>query len=193
MFSDSRCKDASDLFPFFHSSATKLFACWIVTELWSFTRKSDLVIRALNRARFCVVCALNCARILVVRSPHSAPFPTQREHRDDDGAAGGRRHSTCHGDVAVVPRVVVDKRRAVRHASDLVAVVPPRHDARPVRRVLSQPVVRLAEVVENVARADNKRDHDGRQRRPRRTSTTTTTDVTDDHDDHDGRHHTRFV
>ena len=33
------------------------FACWIVTECWSFTRKSvpDLVIRALNRARILVV------------------------------------------------------------------------------------------------------------------------------------------
>ena len=46
------------------------FACWIVTEFWSFTRQSvpRLVIRALNRARFCVVCALNCAQILVVRT-----------------------------------------------------------------------------------------------------------------------------
>ena len=46
------------------------------TKFWSFTRK-----------RFCVVCALNCARILVVRALdcaqfllHPALFPTQLEH-----------------------------------------------------------------------------------------------------------------
>ena len=44
----------ADLCPCFHQSPTKLcpdlvsFACWIVTKFWSFTRKSDLVIRALN-------------------------------------------------------------------------------------------------------------------------------------------------
>ena len=64
----------ADLCPCFHRSATKLcpdlvsFACWIVTEFWSFTHKSDLVIHALNRARFCVICALNYAQILVVRA-----------------------------------------------------------------------------------------------------------------------------
>ena len=61
------------------------FACWIVTEFWSFTRKSvpHLVIRVLNCARFCVVCALNCARFFVVRALdcaqfllHPALFPT---------------------------------------------------------------------------------------------------------------------
>ena len=63
----------ADLCPCFHQSPTKLcpdlvsFACWIVTEFWSFMRKSvpHLVIRTLNCARFCGVCALNCARILV--------------------------------------------------------------------------------------------------------------------------------
>ena len=64
------------------------FACWIVTEFWSFTCKSvpHLIIRALNCARFCVVCALNCAQILVVRTLdcaqfllHPALFPTQLE------------------------------------------------------------------------------------------------------------------
>ena len=44
------------------------FACWIVPEFWSFTRKDDLVVRAPNCARFLVVCALNCAWILVVRT-----------------------------------------------------------------------------------------------------------------------------
>ena len=95
VFSDSRCKNAckmlADLCPCFHRSPTKLcpdhvsFACWIVTEFWSFTHKSvlDLVIHALSCARFCVVCAVNCARILVVRLLdcaqfllHPALFPT---------------------------------------------------------------------------------------------------------------------
>ena len=59
---------------------------------------------------------------------------------------------TDQRDVTVVPRVVVDERRAVAHAGDLVAVVPPRHHARLVARVLTQPVVGLAEVVQNVSR-----------------------------------------
>ena len=86
MFSDSRCKNAckmlADLCPCFHRSPTKLcpdhvsFACWIVTEFWSFTHKSvpDLVICALNCARFCVICTLNCARILVVRALDCAQY-----------------------------------------------------------------------------------------------------------------------
>ena len=55
--------------PLFSSIAQK-------TKFWSFTRK-----------RFCVVCALNCARILVVRALdcaqfllHPALFPTWLEH-----------------------------------------------------------------------------------------------------------------
>ena len=84
VFSDSRCKHACNCLQIcahvfinrpqnctktsFHSRER------IVTEFWSFTRKSDLVIRALNCARFCVVCALNCARILVVRALDCAQF-----------------------------------------------------------------------------------------------------------------------
>ena len=61
------------------------FACLIVTESWSFARKSvpALVVCALDCARFCVVCALSCARILVVSTLdcarlllHPALFPT---------------------------------------------------------------------------------------------------------------------
>ena len=55
-------------------------------------------------------------------------------------------------DVRVVPRVVVDEDGAVGHGRDLVAVVPPGHDARVLGRVHAQPVVGLAEVVENDAR-----------------------------------------
>ena len=74
----------ADLCPCFHQSPTKLcpdlvsFACRIVTEFWSFTRKSlpHSAIRTLNCARFCVVCALNCARILVVRALDCAQFCT---------------------------------------------------------------------------------------------------------------------
>ena len=50
----------------------------------------------------------------------------------------------------VIPRVVVHKRRPVGHACDLVPVVPPGHDARVLVRVLTQPVVCLAEVVKDV-------------------------------------------
>ena len=53
----------------------------------------------------------------------------------------------------VVPRVVVDERGPVGHASNLVAVVPPRHDSRVLGRVLPEPVVCLAEIVQNVATA----------------------------------------
>ena len=68
--------------PCFHQSATKLcldlvsFACWIVNEFWSLTRKNvlDLVIRALNCAQFCVVCTLICGRILVFRVLDCAQF-----------------------------------------------------------------------------------------------------------------------
>ena len=45
------------------------------TKFLLFTCKSaDLVIRALNCARFCVVCALNYAQILIVRALDCAQF-----------------------------------------------------------------------------------------------------------------------
>ena len=78
VFSDSRCKTACRFVLKFSSIGlpTKLcpdlvsFVCWIVTEFWSFTRKSapHLVIRALNYARFCVVCALNCPILCRLRT-----------------------------------------------------------------------------------------------------------------------------
>ena len=59
VFSDSRCKNACKMsrFVLMFSSITHK------TKFWSFTRK-----------RFCVVCALNCARILVVRALDCAQF-----------------------------------------------------------------------------------------------------------------------
>ena len=82
MFSGSRCKNACNCLQIFahvfiNRQDLVSFACWIVTEFWSFTRKSvphHLVIRALNCTRFCVICALNCARILVVRMLDCAQF-----------------------------------------------------------------------------------------------------------------------
>lgn len=53
-------------------------------------------------------------------------------------------------DVAVVPGVVVHQRGSVSHAGDLVAVVPPGHDAGVLVRVLPQPIVGLPEVVQDV-------------------------------------------
>lgn len=52
--------------------------------------------------------------------------------------------------MTVVPRVVVDERRPVGHPRNLIPVVPPRHDARMLVRVLPQPVVGLPEVVQDV-------------------------------------------
>eukprot|EP00053_Salpingoeca_punica_P010929 m.97584 g.97584 ORF g.97584 m.97584 type:complete len:573 (+) comp15536_c0_seq2:800-2518(+) len=57
------------------------------------------------------------------------------------------------GDVGVVPGVVVDDDGAVGHGADLVAVVPPGHDLCVLRGVVAQPVVGLAEVVEDGAGA----------------------------------------
>ena len=65
VFSDSRCKNACNCLQICvrvfinrpqncaHADLVS-FACWIVTEFWSFTRKSvpHLVVRALNCARF---------------------------------------------------------------------------------------------------------------------------------------------
>lgn len=51
----------------------------------------------------------------------------------------------------VVPSVVVDESRFIAHTGDLIAVVPPRHDARLIGSISSQPVVRLAEVVHDHA------------------------------------------
>lgn len=55
--------------------------------------------------------------------------------------------------MTVVPCIVVNQCGPVAHAGDLVAVVPPRHDSCLVVSVLPQPVVRLAEIVQNVARS----------------------------------------
>ena len=54
------------------------------------------------------------------------------------------------GDVRVVPRVVVHQRGPIGHAADLVPVVPPGHDFGIWRRILPQPVIRLAVVVDDV-------------------------------------------
>lgn len=56
------------------------------------------------------------------------------------------------GDVAVVPGVVVHQRGPVGHPCDLVAIVPPGHDADVLVCVLPQPVVGLPEVVQDVPR-----------------------------------------
>merc|ERR1711939_637089 len=53
-------------------------------------------------------------------------------------------------DVSVVPGVVVDQRRTVGHTTNLVAVVPPTHNLSSLRGVLSQPVVRLTVVIDDV-------------------------------------------
>ena len=52
--------------------------------------------------------------------------------------------------VAVVPGVVVYQRGTVSHACYLVAVVPPGHDSSVLLCVLTQPIVGLPEVIQNV-------------------------------------------
>ena len=73
MFSDSRCKNARR-FDRPQNCAQTLFRSRV--KFGSFTCKSvpDLVVHALNCARFCVVCTLNFAWILVVRMLDCAQF-----------------------------------------------------------------------------------------------------------------------
>ena len=76
------CKLLADLCPCFRRLPAKLcqylvsLACWIVPEFWSSMRESvsDSIVRALNCARFFVVCELNCARISVIRALDCARF-----------------------------------------------------------------------------------------------------------------------
>ena len=53
------------------------------------------------------------------------------------------------GNVLVIPRVAVGDRGALRDAGNLVAIVPPRHDARVLGGVVPQPEVGLAVVVDH--------------------------------------------
>ena len=64
------------------------------------------------------------------------------------GVLGGGEALAEQRDVLVVPRVAVGDGRAVAHPVDLVAVVPPRHHTRVLGRVVAQPPVGLAEVVD---------------------------------------------
>jgi hypothetical protein len=57
------------------------------------------------------------------------------------------------GDVGVVPGVVVDQSRAIGHATNLVAVVPPAHDLGVLLGVLAQPIVGLTVVIDDVLAA----------------------------------------
>lgn len=50
----------------------------------------------------------------------------------------------------VVPSVVINNCRSIRHTSNLVSVIPPTHDDRVLLGVLPQPVVRLAEVINDM-------------------------------------------
>ena len=50
----------------------------------------------------------------------------------------------------VIPGVVIHKCRPIRHPSDLVSVVPPTHHDRILLRVLSQPIIRLPEIVDDM-------------------------------------------
>lgn len=60
-------------------------------------------------------------------------------------------HGFAHGrDMRVVPGVVVDQCRSVSHATNLVAIVPPRHDLGILLGVLAEPLVRLAVIINDM-------------------------------------------
>ena len=50
----------------------------------------------------------------------------------------------------VVPRVVVNKCCSISHAGDLISVIPPAHDDSIFGRVLTQPIICLAEIIDDV-------------------------------------------
>lgn len=58
---------------------------------------------------------------------------------------------TNQSNVGVIPRVVVYQCSPIAHAGYLISVIPPGHDTRVFLSVLPQPVVGLAEVVDNLA------------------------------------------
>lgn len=59
-------------------------------------------------------------------------------------------------DVTVVPCIIIHECGPVGHPCYLVAIVPPRHDTRMLVCILPQPVVRLPEVVKDVARPNRR-------------------------------------
>ena len=59
--------------------------------------------------------------------------------------------------MTVVPSVIIHQCGPVGHAGYLVAVVPPRHDACMLVCILSQPVVGLPEVIQDVTRPDEEK------------------------------------
>jgi hypothetical protein len=62
-----------------------------------------------------------------------------------------RAHGLANcGDMCVVPGVVVHERRPIGHATNLVAVVPPRHDLGILLGVLSKPLIRFSIIVNDV-------------------------------------------
>mmetsp|Transcript_27661 Transcript_27661/g.83427 ORF Transcript_27661/g.83427 Transcript_27661/m.83427 type:complete len:290 (-) Transcript_27661:1239-2108(-) len=68
------------------------------------------------------------------------------------------------GDVLVIPRVPIGDRCPVADAVDLVAVIPPRHDARILGRVVSEPPISLSVIVDDLlCAAHPAHEHDGRR------------------------------
>ncbi len=62
--------------------------------------------------------------------------------------------------MTVVPCVIIHQCGPVSHAGYLVAVIPPRHDASVFVCVLSQPVVSLPEVIQDVPRPNEENTAD---------------------------------
>lgn len=61
---------------------------------------------------------------------------------------------TYQGDMTVIPSVIVHQSGPVPHAGNLVPVVPPGHHAGFVMGILSQPVIRFTEIIQDGARPE---------------------------------------
>lgn len=78
------------------------------------------------------------------------------------------QHRTPHSKtkLTIVPSIVINQSRPIGHTSNLVSVIPPTHDHSVFGRVLSEPVVCFAEIVDDVLTAIRvlRRKNDRRRR-----------------------------
>lgn len=118
-----------------------------------------------------------------MRRLHCSPLPFRRwqyelQNHPIVNASLNRANETR----TVVPRIVIHKRRSIRHTSDLVSVIPPTHDDGILLCVLPQPVISLSEVIDNVLTTvgTSGSQHDRRRRVGVRSDPGT---VVDEHDE----------
>jgi len=53
--------------------------------------------------------------------------------------------------MCIVPCIIVDQDSSIRHSSDLVTIIPPRHDLGILGSVLFNPVVSLTIVIDDIS------------------------------------------